>query len=69
MMIIFLGLIITFNIDIVQYHMKYHILKPESDADTDSDSEPVMVNISFRRAVANKIFHFLPRAAFFDNRK
>ena len=69
MTIILLGLIITFKIDIVQYRMKYHILKPESDADTGSDSEPVMVNISFRKAVANQINHFLPRAAFFDNRK
>ena len=66
MTIIFLGLIITFNVDIVRYRVKYHI-KP--DADTGSDSELVMVNISFRKAVANKIFHFLPRAAFFDNRE
>lgn len=67
-MITLLGLVITFNNDVVKYHLKYKI-KPESDhTDTDSDSEPVMVQISFGTAVADRIFHFLPRAAFFDNR-
>ena len=65
-MLILLGLIITFKIDLVQYHMKYHI---KSDADTSSDSKPVMVQIPFKTAVANEMFHFLPRAAFFDNRE
>ena len=65
-MLILLGLITTFNIDIVQYHVKYHI---KSDADTSSDSKPVVVQIPFNAAVANEMFHFLPRAAFFDNRE
>ena len=46
--------------------MKYHI---KSDADNSSDSKPVMVQILFKAAVANETFHFLPRAAFFDNRE
>ena len=64
--IILLGLIMTFNMNIVK---KYH-LKP--DVDTGSDSEPVidiMVQIPFKAAVADEMFHFLPRAAFFDKRE
>ena len=63
MIIILLGLIMTFNMNIVK---NYHLLK--TDADKGSDSEPMMVQISFKAAVADEMFHFLPRAAFFDNR-
>ena len=63
MIMILLGLIMTLNMNIVKnYHLK-------SDADTGSDSEPMMVQISFKAAVADEMFHFLPRAAFFDNRE
>ena len=46
---------------IIKYHMKL-------DTDCESDSESVTIQVPFRTAVANKIFHILPRAAFLDSR-
>ena len=60
---ILLGLIIIFKIDIANYHIKYHM-----KLNADSDSESMIVQIPFRSAITNKMFHILPRAAFFDNR-
>ena len=50
---------IIFKIDIVKYDMTLG---------ADSDSESVIIQVPFITAVANKMFHILPRAAFFDNR-
>ena len=57
-----LGLIIILKIDTV----KYDFTKPFIE----SAPKPVMVEVPFTAAIANKIFHiqFLPRAAFFDRR-
>ena len=57
---VLLGQFIVFKIDI----MKYYFMK----LCVDSDPKPVIIEIPFTIAVANKMFHLLPRAAFFDKR-
>jgi hypothetical protein len=69
MIMIFLGLIIIFKFDVGKYHaIKDQDADDDADYDADPNSDSVMVQIPFMTAVADGMFHFLPRAAFFDNR-
>ena len=53
---------------VVFVSLKTNPVKYCMELDTDHDSKSVTIQVPFRTAVANKIFHILPRAAFLDSR-
>ena len=61
--VVVVELIFTYNTHIVKYHMRHN-----TTSNSARNKLAMTVDVSFRTAIAKKLFHVLPRAAFFDKR-